>query len=41
VAEAMAATTLTEAASDGRIRRTFIETFTVRSQATGAPSITL
>jgi type IV pilus assembly protein PilW len=41
VAEAMAATTLTEAASDGRIRRTFIETFTVRSQATGAPSIAL
>jgi prepilin-type N-terminal cleavage/methylation domain-containing protein len=41
MAEAAAGATLTEAASDGRIRRTFIETFTVRSQATGAPSIAL
>jgi hypothetical protein len=41
MAEAAAGTTLTEAAGDGRMRRTFIETFTVRSQATGAPSIAL
>jgi len=40
-AEAAAGTTLTEPVSDGRMRRTFIETFTVRSQATGAPSIAL
>ncbi|MGE5160959.1 MAG: PilW family protein [Betaproteobacteria bacterium] len=39
MAEAAAGTALTEAADDGRMRRTFIETFTVRSQATGAPSI--
>jgi hypothetical protein len=41
LAEATAGAALTETASDGRIRRTFIETFTVRSQATGAPSIAL
>jgi type IV pilus assembly protein PilW len=41
MAEAAAGTTLTEPVSDGRMRRTFIETFTVRSQATGAPSIAL
>jgi type IV pilus assembly protein PilW len=41
MAEAAAGTLLTEAADDGRIRRTFIETFTVRSQATGAPAIAL
>ncbi|HET9023123.1 MAG TPA: hypothetical protein VFN64_01040 [Burkholderiaceae bacterium] len=41
MAEAAAGTTLTETASDGRQRRTFIDTFTVRSQATGAPSIAL
>jgi hypothetical protein len=41
VAEAAAGTTPTEAVSDGRMRRTFVETFTVRSQATGAPSIAL
>lgn len=40
-AEAAAGAALTETASDGRMRRTFIETFTVRSQATGAPSIAL
>jgi hypothetical protein len=39
--EATAGVALTETASDGRMRRTFIETFTVRSQATGAPSIAL
>lgn len=38
-AEAAAGTALTEASADGRVRRTFIETFTVRSQATGAPSV--
>jgi hypothetical protein len=41
VAEATTGTTPTEAVSDGRLRRTFIETFTVRSQATGVPSIGL
>jgi hypothetical protein len=41
VAEATTGTTPTEAVSDGRMRRTFVETFTVRSQATGAPSIAL
>jgi len=41
LAEATAGAALTETASDGRMRRTFIETFTVRSQATGAPSIAL
>lgn len=41
MAEAAAGTAPTEPASDGRMRRTFIETFTVRSQATGAPSIAL
>ena len=40
-AEASGGTALTEASADGRIRRTFIEMFTVRSQATGAPSIAL
>lgn len=40
-AEAAAGVPQTEASADGRIRRTFIETFTVRSQATGAPSIAL
>jgi type IV pilus assembly protein PilW len=40
-AEAATGTALTEPASDGRLRRTFIEAFTVRSQATGAPSIAL
>jgi type IV pilus assembly protein PilW len=39
--EAAGGTALTETSTDGRIRRTFIETFTVRSQATGAPSIAL
>ena len=34
-------TALTETSVDGRVRRTFLETFTVRSLATGAPSIAL
>ena len=41
MAEAAAGSALVEPASDGRMRRTFVETFTVRSQATGAPSIAL
>ena len=40
-AEAAGGTALTETSTDGRVRRTFLETFTVRSQATGAPSIAL
>lgn len=40
-AEAAGGTALTETSTDGRVRRTFMETFTVRSQATGAPSIAL
>lgn len=41
MAEAAGGTALTETSTDGRIRRTFMETFTIRSQATGAPSIAL
>jgi hypothetical protein len=41
MAEAAAGVTPTETVNDGRLRRTFIDTFTVRSQATGAPSIAL
>jgi hypothetical protein len=37
--EAAAGRVLTEFTSDGRVRRTFMDTFTIRSQATGAPSI--
>ena len=40
-AEAAAGAPVTEASADGRVRRTFIEMFTIRSQATGAPSIAL
>jgi Tfp pilus assembly protein PilW len=40
-AEAAGGTALTETSTDGRVRRTFLETFTIRSQATGAPSIAL
>jgi len=40
-AEAAAGTALTETSVDGRVRRTFLETFTVRSHGTGAPSIAL
>lgn len=39
-AEAEAGGLLTEAATDGRVRRTFRQVFTVRSQATHMPSIT-
>jgi type IV pilus assembly protein PilW len=39
--EATAGATLSGNASDGRLRRTFIDTFTIRAQATGAPSIAL
>ena len=40
-AEAATGTAWTETSLDGRVRRTFLETFTVRSLATGAPSIAL
>jgi hypothetical protein len=40
-AEAEAGVLPTEVPGDGRLRRTLIETFTVRSQATGAPSLAL
>jgi hypothetical protein len=39
--EAAAGATAVETAPDGRLRRTFVETFTVRSQATAAPTIAL
>lgn len=40
-AEAEAGVNLTAATTDGRIRRSFSQVFTVRSKATGSPSITL
>jgi hypothetical protein len=40
-AEAEAGINLTTPTTDGRIRRTFTQVFTVRSRATASPSITL
>jgi hypothetical protein len=40
-AEAEAGVNLTSATTDGRIRRSFSQVFTVRSKATASPSITL
>jgi hypothetical protein len=39
-AEAESGGLLSEAAADGRVRRTFRQVFTIRSQATHMPSIT-
>jgi hypothetical protein len=39
--EAASGVTAVDTASDGRLRRIFVETFTVRSQATAAPTIAL